>query len=194
VSQLAQTSLRNVIGELDLDDTLASRDLINGKLKHILDEATDMWGTKVNRVELRNITPPAEIQDAMEKQMQAERERRAKVLQAEGDNQARIARSEGQRQEQINLADGDKESQIRRAQGEADAIRAVAIAKRQAIAEVTAAIGRPELATQFLVATDYLDKFGKFESKPGDKIYIPYEASTSLGTLGSIKELLGAKG
>ncbi len=193
VSQLAQTSLRNVIGELDLDDTLASRDLINGKLKQILDEATDKWGTKVNRVELRNITPPAEIQDAMEKQMQAERQRRAKVLEAEGDKQARIARSEGQRQEQINLADGDKESQIRRAQGEAEAIRQVALAKKQAIAEVTDAVGRSDLATQFLVATDYLEKFGKFEARAGDKVYIPYEASTSLGTLGSIKDILSSK-
>lgn len=190
VSQLAQTSLRNVIGELDLDDTLASRDLINGKLKQILDEATDKWGTKVNRVELRNITPPAEIQDAMEKQMQAERERRAKVLEAEGDKQARIARSEGQRQEQVNLADGDKEAQIRRAQGEAEAIRQLALAKKQAIAEVTSVMGRPELATQFLVATDYLEKFGKFEARAGDKVFIPYEATTALGALGSIKELL----
>lgn len=190
VSQLAQTSLRNVIGELDLDDTLASRDLINGKLKQILDDATDKWGTKVNRVELRNITPPAEIQDAMEKQMQAERERRAKVLEAEGDKQARIARSEGQRQEQINLAEGDKESKTRRAEGDANAIRAVAEAKKQAIAEVTAAIGQPELATQFLIATDYLDRFSKFEANQGDKVFIPYEASTSLGALGSIKELL----
>jgi regulator of protease activity HflC (stomatin/prohibitin superfamily) len=193
MSQLAQTSLRNVIGELDLDDTLASRDLINGKLKQILDEATDKWGTKVNRVELRNITPPAEIQDAMEKQMQAERERRAKVLEAEGDKQARIARSEGQRQEQVNLADGDKEAQIRRAQGEAEAIRQLALAKKQAIIEVASAIGRPELATQFLVATDYLEKFGKFEARAGDKVFIPYEASTALGALGSIKELLSNK-
>ncbi len=193
MSQLAQTSLRNVIGELDLDDTLGSRDLINGKLKQILDDATDKWGTKVNRVELRNITPPSEIQDAMEKQMQAERQRRAKVLEAEGDKQARIARSEGQRQEQINLAEGDKESRMRIAEGEAGAIRAVAEAKRQAINEIAGAIGKPELATQFLIATDYLDKFGKFVAKPGDKVFIPYEASTSLGALGSIKEILGSK-
>ncbi len=190
VSQLAQTSLRNVIGELDLDDTLSSRDLINGKLKQILDEATDKWGTKVNRVELKNITPPAEIQDAMEKQMQAERGRRAKVLEAEGDKQARIARSEGQRQEQINLAEGEKESQVRRAEGEANAIRLVAEAKKMAISEVTAAIGKPELATQFLVATDYLERFGRFEAKAANKVFIPYEASTSLGSIGTIKELL----
>jgi regulator of protease activity HflC (stomatin/prohibitin superfamily) len=194
VSQLAQTSLRNVIGEMDLDECLASRDIINTKLKAILDEATDKWGTKVNRVELKNITPPREIQMAMEKQMQAERERRARVLEAEGDKQARIARSEGERQEQINLADGQKEAQIRQALGESEAIRQVAQAKREAIQQVVvAAGGSAELAIRFLVATDYLDKFGKFTAKPGDKVYIPYESSTALGSLGSISELLGHK-
>ena len=194
VSQLAQTSLRNVIGEMDLDETLGSRDTINSKLKFILDEATDKWGTKVNRVELRNITPPHDIQQAMEKQMQAERERRAQVLQAEGDKQARIARSEGQRQEEINLADGKKEAQIRHAIGEAEAIKQVAHAKREAIEQIVTASGNsPELAIQFLVATDYLDKFGKFVSKDGDKVFIPYEASTALGQFGGIGELLAKK-
>jgi regulator of protease activity HflC (stomatin/prohibitin superfamily) len=191
VSQLAQTSLRNVIGEMDLDASLVSRDTINSKLKIILDEATDKWGTKVNRVELRNITPPREIQQAMEKQMQAERERRAKVLEAEGDKQARIARSEGQRQEQINLADGDREAKIRQATGEAEAIRQVAQAKRDAITQIVSAVGeQPELAVRFLVATDYLERFGKFVATGGDKIYIPYEASTALGSLGSVSDLL----
>lgn len=190
VSQLAQTSLRNVIGEMDLDETLGSRDIINSKLKIILDEATDKWGTKVNRVELKNITPPDDIQRAMEKQMQAERERRAKVLEAEGDKQARIARSEGQRQEQINLSDGDREAQIRKAQGEAEAIRAVAEAKKAAIELVRSTLGTPELAAQYLIASDYLEKWGKFVTKPGDKIYVPYEASTALGSLGGIKDLL----
>jgi regulator of protease activity HflC (stomatin/prohibitin superfamily) len=193
VSQLAQTSLRNVIGEMDLDETLASRDIINSKLKVILDEATDKWGTKVNRVELKNITPPRDIQQAMEKQMQAERERRAKVLEAEGDKQARIARSEGERQENINHADGEKEAQVRRALGEADAIRAVAEAKRQAIELIRQGIGDPQLTVQYLIATDYLERFGRFTSKPGDKIYIPYEASSALGSLGGIKELLKSK-
>jgi regulator of protease activity HflC (stomatin/prohibitin superfamily) len=193
VSQLAQTSLRNVIGEMDLDETLASRDTINSKLKLILDEATDKWGTKVNRVELRNITPPRDIQLAMEKQMQAERERRAKVLEAEGDKQARIARSEGDRQENINHADGEREAQIRRAQGEAEAIRAVAEAKREAIQMVRSALGTPELTAQYLVATDYLERWNKFVTKPGDKVYIPYEASTALGAFGSIKDLLAQK-
>jgi regulator of protease activity HflC (stomatin/prohibitin superfamily) len=193
VAQLAQTSLRNVIGEMDLDETLISRDIINTKLKHILDEATDKWGTKVNRVELRNITPPADIQQAMEKQMQAERERRAKVLEAQGDKQARVARSEGQREESINLADGEKEAEIRRANGEAEAIRRVAEAQREAIEEIKTALGNNQLAAQYLIASSYIDTLGQFSQKPGDKVYIPYESSEALGTLGSIKELMSQK-
>lgn len=194
VAQLAQTSLRNVIGEMDLDQTLSSRDTINAKLKLILDEATDKWGTKVNRVELRNITPPKDIQNAMEKQMQAERERRAKVLEAEGDKQARIARSEGQRQEQINLANADKESKILQASGEAEGVRLVAESKMQAIEQLTSAIGNPELATKFLVTGSYIDALKDFSQKEGDKVYIPYESSHALSALGSIKEILGSKG
>lgn len=190
VGQLAQTALRNVIGGMDLDHTLSSRDVINAKLKAILDEATDKWGTKVNRVELKNIMPPREIQVAMEKQMQAERERRAKVLEAEGDKQARIFRSEGQKQEQINLADGDRESTIRRAVGQADAILKVAEANASAIEQIKKSIGQSELAVQYLIANNYLEKFGEFTQKPGDKVFIPYESSASLGALGSIKELL----
>lgn len=194
VSQLAQTSLRNVIGEMDLDHTLGSRDVINAKLKVILDEATDKWGTKVNRVELKNITPPREIQVAMEKQMQAERERRAKVLEAEGDKQARISRSEGVRQEQINLAEGDKEAQIRRAEGEASAIAAVADAKREAIELIRKPLGGDsELAAKFLIANNYIETFAKFTQKPGDKVFIPYESSTALGSLGSIAEVLKSR-
>lgn len=195
VAQLTQTSLRNVIGEMDLDHTLTSRDVINAKLKTILDEATDKWGTKVNRVELRNITPPREIQVAMEKQMQAERERRSKVLEAEGDKQARIARSEGIRQEQINLAEGEKEAQIRRAEGEAQAIKNVADAKKEAFVLVKSAMGDSELTAKYLIATDYLQQLGNFVSQEGDKVFVPYEASTALGALGSIKGLLnGDKG
>lgn len=193
VAQLAQTSLRNVIGEMDLDECLASRDIINSKLKNILDEATDKWGTKVNRVELKNITPPHDIQVAMEKQMQAERERRAKVLEAEGDKQARIARSEGQKVEQINLADGFKESQIRKAQGEAEAIREVADAKKQAIDAIKSSLASNELSAQYLIATDYLEKFGQFVAQDGDKVFIPYEASTAVGALGGIKEMIAGK-
>lgn len=190
VAQLAQTSLRNVIGEMDLDSTLGSRDMINSKLKVILDEATDKWGTKVNRIELRNITPPRDIQQAMEKQMQAERERRAKVLEAQGDKEARIARSEGQKIEQINLAGGAKEAEVLRADGEAMAVERVAKAKMDAIQLIATATKSTELATQFLIATSYIEAFQKFSAQPGDKIYIPYESSTALGAMGSIRELL----
>lgn len=189
VTQLAQTSLRNVIGEMDLDQTLASRDTINSKLKMILDEATDKWGTKVNRVELKNITPPKDIQLAMEKQMQAERERRAKVLEAEGDKQARISRSEGLRQENINLSEGQKEAQIRNAQGEAEAIRQVASAKKEAIDMLKASLGDSRLTSQYIIASNYLDMFSQFTTKAGDKIFVPYESSTALGSLGAIAEI-----
>ena len=190
VGQLAQTSLRNVIGEMDLDETLASRDVINSKLKAILDDATDKWGTKVNRVEIKNIMPPKDIQNAMEKQMQAERERRAQVLEAEGDKQSRIARSEGLKQEQINIAEGERDATIKRAEGEAEAVRQVAHAKMEAVANISKATGNAELTTQFLVASRYLETLEKFEAQAGDKIYIPYEASSALGALGSIKEMM----
>ena len=191
VTQLAQTSLRNVIGEMDLDETLISRDVINSKLKAILDDATDKWGTKVNRVELKNITPPDEIQNAMEKQMQAERERRAKVLDAEGDKQSRIARSEGQRQEQVNLADADKRAQILKAEGESAAIRFVANAKKEAIDQISSAFNDDkDLASKFIIASNYLDAFNNFSHKEGDKVYIPYEASSVLSGMASIKDIL----
>jgi len=193
VAQLAQTSLRNVIGEMDLDQSLASRDLINSKLKAILDDACEKWGLKVNRVELKNISPPREIQTAMEKQMQAERERRAKVLEAEGDKQARIFRSEGLKAEQINISEGDKEAQVRRAEGEAEALLKVAQAKKKALDEIKSALGTPELTAQYLVASEYITVFGSFVAEKGDKIFIPYESSTALGALGSIKELLNTK-
>lgn len=194
VTQLAQTSLRNVIGEMDLDETLSSRDTINTKLKMILDEATDKWGTKVNRVELKNITPPHEIQNAMEKQMQAERERRAKVLDAEGDKQARIQRSEGQKTEEVNLATGERDARILNAEGEASAIIRVAEAKKEAIAKIKEAFGGDtETTAKYLIATNYLDSFDKFGQKPGDRVFIPYEASTALSSFGSIKDILSGK-
>lgn len=194
VTQLAKTSLRNVIGEMDLDGTLSSRDVVNTKLRTILDEATDKWGIKVNRVEISNISPPQAIQVAMEKQMQAERERRAQVLEAEGDKQARIARSQGEQQESINLASGQKEAQIMRAQAEAEAVALVAEAQAEAIGRIKATVENESLAIKYLVAQRYLDVFQKFESKDGDKVYIPYEASDALSSLGGIKELFSAKG
>lgn len=189
VMQLAQTSLRSLIGEMELDATLSSRDHINVKLKTILDEATDKWGLKVNRVELRNIQPPREIQEAMEKQMQAERKRRATVLEAQGDKESRIAKSEGMMQEKINHAEGEKEAQIRKAIGEANAIEAIAHAQALAIKQVVNSVGDPKVAVQYLIAINYLEKFGHFSQGQGDKVYIPYEASATMGSFGALKEL-----
>lgn len=190
VAQLTQTSLRNVIGEMDLDKTLSGRDLINSRLKTILDEASDKWGAKVNRVEIKNITPPREIQLAMEKQMQAERERRAQILSAEGDKTSRITRSEGEKAEQINLASAAKESSIMKAQGEAEAIRMVAQAKSAAIDEIRKVLNDSELAAKFIITQAYIDAFEGFVTKPSDKVFIPYESSTAFASIGSIKELI----
>ena len=122
IENLSATTLRNIIGDMELDHTLTSRDVINSKIRVILDEATDAWGIKVNRVELKNIIPPAEIQDSMEKQMKAERERRAKILDAEGEKRSAILIAEGQKESAVLRADAVKETKIREAQGEAEAI------------------------------------------------------------------------
>lgn len=201
IGQLTQTTLRNLIGELELDHTLSSRDAINTRLKSILDEAADKWGLKVNRVELRNITPPLEVQQAMEKQMQAERERRAQVLSAEGskqsrildaeaEKQSRIERSQGEQQEKINQALGDRDAIIARAEGQAQSIEAVAQAQATAISKVNDAFGSPQVAAQYLVAMEYLKRFGEMTSKSSDKVFIPYEASGVLSSLGGISDLL----
>jgi regulator of protease activity HflC (stomatin/prohibitin superfamily) len=201
VGQLTQTTLRNLIGEMELDSTLSSRDAINTRLKMVLDEATDKWGIKVNRVELKNINPPTDVQQAMEKQMQAERERRAqvlaaegskqaRVLEAEGEKRARIERSEGEKQEKINQALGDREAFISRAVGQAQSIEEVAKAQAVAINLVKESFGDPHVAAQYLVALEYLKKFGEFTQKNSDKVFIPYEATAALGSLGAIKELI----
>lgn len=201
IGQLTQTTLRNLIGELELDHTLSSRDAINTRLKSILDETADKWGLKVNRVELRNITPPVEVQQAMEKQMQAERERRAQVLtaeglkqsrilEAEGEKQSRIERSQGEQQEKINQSLGDRDALIARAEGQARSIEAVARAQATAITSVRDAFGDPKIASQYLVAMEYLKRFGEMTSKTNDKVFIPYEASGVLSSLGGISEML----
>ena len=136
IEKLTQTTLRNVIGELELDETLTSRDTINSKLRIVLDEATNKWGVKVNRVELQDITPPESVRRAMEQQMQAERERRAKVLEARGQKEAMILQSEGEKESQINQAEAEKQTQILKAQGEADAKVLQATAEAEAIRKV----------------------------------------------------------
>ena len=201
LGQLTQTTLRSLIGEMDLDHTLSNRELINTRLKSALDTAADKWGIKVTRVEIKNVTPPPDVQNAMEKQMQAERERRAKVLSAEGEKQsailsaeghkkALIERSEGERQEKINIAMGDKQAFIENAEGQAQAIERVAQAQAKSISLVMTSFGKSETASNYLVAMEYLKHFGKMTQKPGDKVYIPYEASSVLSSPGGIKDIL----
>jgi regulator of protease activity HflC (stomatin/prohibitin superfamily) len=194
IEKLTQTTLRNVIGELDLDETLTSRDTINMKLRQILDEASNKWGVKVNRVELQDINPPRDIREAMEKQMRAERDRRAQiidaegskraaVLQAEGVQQAEITTAEGQKQAQILEAEGDAQSRIRRAQGEAEAIRLVTEAIKGSNAD----------PTNYLIAMKYLETLKEMTSGQNNKvIYMPYEATGVLSSVGGIKEMLEA--
>src|SRR5258707_9982533 len=140
IEKLTQTTLRNVIGEMELDHVLSSRETINAKLRAILDEATHKWGAKVSRVELKGINPPRDIRDAMEKQMRAERERRATIITADADKQSRILQAEGIRQSEINTAEGDKQARILHAEAEASARLKVAEAEAQAIERITQAI------------------------------------------------------
>lgn len=192
IEKLTQTTLRNVIGELDLDETLTSRDTINAKLRTILDEASHKWGVKVNRVELQDINPPRDIREAMEKQMRAERDKRAQIIDAEGTKRAvilqaeavqqkQINEAEGQKQAQVLQAEGDAQARIRRAQGEAEAIRLVTEAIR-------ASNGDP---VNYLIAMRYLETLEEMTSGKGNKvIYIPFEATGVLSSVGGIKDML----
>lgn len=145
IENLTATTLRNIIGDLELDHTLTSRDTINSKIRAILDEATDPWGIRVTRVELKNILPPREIQDSMEKQMKAERERRAKILEAEGEKKSQILKAEGEKEAAILRADAIKESKIREAEGEASAIEQVGVAKARSMIYLNRAKPTPEV-------------------------------------------------
>ncbi|NQU86784.1 MAG: SPFH/Band 7/PHB domain protein [Mariniphaga sp.] len=191
IEKLTQTTLRNVIGELDLDETLTSRDTINGKLRVILDDATNKWGVKVNRVELQDINPPRDIRDAMEKQMRAERDRRAKILEAEGLKRAQILEAEGYKESQINQAEGEKQAQILIAEGDAQARIRRAEGEASAIEKVTEAIAKNGDPINYLVAMKYLETFKEMVSGENNKtVYLPYEASGILSSIGGIKDLL----
>ncbi|MBQ0070345.1 MAG: paraslipin, partial [Spirochaetales bacterium] len=190
IEKLTQTTLRNVIGELELDESLSSRDTINSKLTKILDEATDKWGVKVNRVELKDITPPKEIRETMEKQMRAERDRRAAILLAEGEKQSKILEAEGFKASEVNKAEGEKSAAILRAQGEADAKIAKANAEAEAIRVVTEAFGDKAEASKYLVAMRYIDTLSQMvEGKDNKVVYMPYEATGVLSSLGGMKDL-----
>ncbi len=191
IEQLAVSALRAVIGELDLDHTLSGRETINMKLRGTLDQATDKWGVKVLRVELRNVIPPEDIRITMEKQMTAERNRRASILQAEGEKQSAILRAEGQKQSSIVSAEGQKQSAILAAEGQAEARLRVAEAESEAIKMVAASLnlktGDP---SSYLIALKYLESLKDISANAQKIVFMPYESTGVLSSLGGIKELL----
>ena len=199
IENLTATTLRNIIGSMELDQSLTSRDEINTRMRSILDEATDPWGIKVNRVELKNITPPRQIQEAMEKQMRAERERREAILQAEGEKQSAILRAEGKKaalileaeaskEAAILAAEADKESQIRRAHGEAEAIREVQKATADGLAEIKEIMG-----TEGTVRIRSLETLNNMAYGTATKIIIPSELQGLAGTLAGLSEVVEKK-
>jgi regulator of protease activity HflC (stomatin/prohibitin superfamily) len=193
--QLTITGMRSVMGEMDLDHTLSNRDQINNKLRLILDEATDKWGVKVTRVDVKNINPPEDVRITMEKQMTAERNRRALILQAEGDRQAAITRAEGEKQAAITRSEGLKESAILEAEGTAQARIRAASAEAQAIAQMAQAIGNPEMTTQYLITARYIESLRDMTKTNNAKvIFMPMETSTMLSSIGAIKEVFAETG
>ena len=182
IENLTATTLRNIIGELDLDQTLTSRDIINSKMRSLLDEATDPWGIKVNRVELKNIIPPREIQDAMERQMKAERERREAILQAEGQKQSQILVAEGEKQSVILKADAAKQAAIMRAEGEAEAILKVQEATAQALKLLNEANPNEQV-----VKIKALEAFRAAADGKATKIIIPSEIQGLAGLAAGVK-------
>jgi len=210
IENLTATTLRNIIGELELDATLTSRDVINTKITAILDQATDRWGIKVNRVELKNIIPPREIQDAMEKQMKAERERREKILQAEGDKKSQVLVAEGEKESQILRAQAKKEAQILEAEAEkqalilkADAVREQKIleatGEAQAIELVQEALAQSLIKlnqaapTENVIKLKSLEAFAKAADGKATKIIIPSEIQGIAGLVGGVKEAVTDK-
>ena len=199
IEYLAITTIRDIVGKMNLDSTFSSRDMINNQLRILLDEATDKWGCKVNRVEIKDIDPPKDIRDAMEKQMNAERNKRASILEAEGQKQSAITIAEGQKESSILQADAAKEANIRRAEGvkqarileaagEAEAIRSIAEAKAKEIEVVYGAIKNSQPDDK-LVALKTLESLEKVADGQANKIFIPFEATKALAGLGSLKEI-----
>ena len=191
IEKLTQTTLRNVVGEMELDETLTSRDTINSKLRNVLDDATNKWGVKVNRVELQDITPPESIRRTMELQMQAERNRRAEILKAEGEKQAQILNSEGEKQAEINAAEAEKQANILKAEGEAKAKVLQAEAEATAIRNIAEAVSdRGADPVNYLLAVKYIETLKEVAGGQQNKtVYLPYEASNMLGSLGGIKDM-----
>ena len=187
IEYLAITTIRDIIGKMSLDETFSSRDGINNQLRIVLDEATDRWGCKVDRVEIKDITPPADIRDAMEKEMNAERNKRALILESEAQRQSAITIAEGKKQAAILEAEADKEAQIRRAAGEAQAIREVAEAKAKEIQMVYDAMKKAD-PTDKLVQLKSLEALEEVAKGDANKVFIPFEATSALSSLGAMKE------
>lgn len=203
IAYLAITTIRDIVGKMDLDSTFSSRDMINIQLREVLDEATDKWGCKVDRVEIKDINPPKDIRDAMEKQMNAERNKRAVILEAEGSRQADITHAEGKKEAEILAAEAEREASIRRAQGlreakileaegTSEAIKKIAEAKSQEIELVYGAINKSK-PTKELVTIKALESLEKVAEGPANKVFIPFDTSSAFSALGAAKEIIQDK-
>ena len=194
IEKLTQTNLRNLVGQLDLDESLVSRDKINHELRAILDEATNKWGVKVNRVELQDIIPPSDIQSAMEKQMKAERDRRAAILEAEGLKKSAVLKAEGEKEAAINRAEGDKQANILRAEGIAQARILEADGEKEAIQRIINALADKGQPDKYLIAMKYLETMKAITSGKDNKVvYMPYEATGILSSVDGIKQMFDKK-
>ena len=193
IEKLTQTNLRNLVGQLDLDESLVSRDKINHELRAILDDATNKWGVKVNRVELQDIIPPSDIQSAMEKQMKAERDRRAAILEAEGLKKSAVLKAEGEKEAAINRAEGEKKANILRAEGVAQARILEADGEKEAIQRIINALADKGQPDKYLIAMKYLETMQAITSGQDNKVvYMPYEATGILSSVDGIKQMFDA--
>ena len=189
IEYLAITTIRDIVGKMLLDETFSSRDMINDRLKASLDDSTFQWGCRIDRVEIKDITPPPDIRDAMEKEMNAERNKRALILEAEGKKQSAITLAEGKKAAAILEAEADKEARIRKAAGEADAIRQVAAAKAEEIHKVYDAMMKAK-PDEKLVQLKSLEALKDVANGEANKVFIPFDATSALGSLGAIKEVM----
>ena len=189
IEYLAITTIRDIVGKMDLDSTFSSIDMIKEHLRAILDEATDSWGCKIDRVEIKDITPPADIRDSMEKQMNAERTKRAQILQAEGERQAAITLAQGKKEAAILEAEAEKESKIRRADGEAQAIKKVAEARADEVRMVYDAMMKAHPDDK-LVQLKSLEALKEIANGDANKVFIPFEATSTLSSIGAMKDII----